>query len=52
MKLSERPMEITDRAFRFDSFKDGSVVYGKSAEDFLLWDGTAGMHSESEIPRR
>ena len=29
MKLSERPMEITDRAFRFDSFKDGSVVYGK-----------------------
>ena len=29
MKLSERPMEITDKTFRFDSFKDGSVVPGK-----------------------
>ncbi len=29
MKLSERPMEITDKAFRFDAFKDGSVVPGK-----------------------
>ena len=29
MKLSERPMEITDKAFRFDSFKDGSVIPGK-----------------------
>ena len=29
MKLSERPMELTDRAFRFDSFTDGSVVSGK-----------------------
>ena len=29
MKLSERPVEITDKAFRFDSFKDGSVVPGK-----------------------
>ncbi len=29
MKLSERPMEITDKAYRFDSFKNGDVVPGK-----------------------
>ncbi len=29
MKLSERPMEITDKAFRYDSFNDGAVVPGK-----------------------
>ncbi len=29
MKLSERPMEITDKAYRYDSFKNGAVVPGK-----------------------
>ncbi len=29
MKLSERPMEITDKAFRYDSFNAGAVVPGK-----------------------
>ena len=29
MKLSERPMEITDKAYRYDSFKNCAVVPGK-----------------------
>lgn len=29
MKLNERPMEINDKKFRFDSFENGSVVKGK-----------------------
>ena len=29
MKLSERPMEITDKTYRFDRFNDGTPVPGK-----------------------